>query len=165
MTDISSVSPTGAAWTKYAEQYVPKFATEHPDITSADALYSYMRETGNYIPREYVRNQWREEKRVGEYSSILQRLGDNEVVDRDWFRETSFEYREKYIWKVEIEGRLAETGERVTRTVTVESEDNLSVGEIYDQAADYAERYLYDFFTEVPSFSLTSALHKGAEGW
>lgn len=153
------------AWEKMAEQWVPTAITERPDITSADALYAYMRESGAYVPRSFVREQWGTIKTEQGYAPIINRLEDDQIIPRNWYKDTSFEYQESYVWKIEVTGHIAETGEPSKRIVTIESAENLTIGEVLDNAFDWINLYGFEMLEETPQTEIVEFIHVPGTPW
>ncbi len=132
---------------------------EHPDITNADVLFDQMRASDMYVPRTYVRDEWRERKTESNYMDIVERMSDADLVPIGWMRQTSLNYKEKFIWKVSLKGQLSATGEAVDRTVTVESDENLQIGPILDVAWGYAAQYGLNLFDAPPTITIVEAMY------
>ncbi len=132
---------------------------EHPSITSADILFAQMRESDMYVPRVYVRDEWRVRKSEGDYMDIVERMSDADIVPLGWMRQTSLNYKQTYIYKVSIKGQLATTGEAVDRMVTVESDVNLQIGPILDVAWGYASQYGLNLFDAPPTIAIVEAMY------
>ena len=132
--------------------------SEHPDITSADALYNQMRDSDMYVPRVYVRNEWRDRKTESDYMDIVERMEDDNVIPIGWMRKTSMNYDEKFIWKVDIKGIDAGTGRPVERTVTIESDKNETLDMILDAGWGWAAQYGLDLFARPPTVGISEAM-------
>lgn len=152
-------------WAKYAEQWVPAWKDEHPDITSADAMYATMRESGFYIPRSYVRDAWRQEKAADVYLPIINQLSPNEVISRDWFKETKWNYSENYAYKIQVTGVSQESGESSSRMITLLSDENLTIDEIQSYAMSMGNLYGFDVIFEDYDIEITDTLHKTGTPW
>ena len=140
---MSPRSILGEEWRARAEAWLPGVIAREPEITSADKAYYYMREHGLYVPRSYVREVWRELVRAETYRPLFDRLPEGEYIPERFYRETSFRTKAKYTHVVKIEGYNRNTGEPITRYAAVISDDRLTVGEILDDAFDYANEYQF----------------------
>lgn len=138
---------------------MPAFMAEHPDITNADVLFDQMRNSDMYVPRSYVRDEWRERKQEGNYMDIVERMGDADRVPQGWMRQSDMNYRQKYIWKVRLQGTIAETGQAVDRKITVESDENMQIGPVLDVAWGYAFQYGLNLFDAPPTISIVEAMY------
>lgn len=152
--------PTAQEWAQKAEQWVPAFLAEHSEITSADALYSQMQASDMYVPRSYVREEWGRRKDEVAYVDIIQRMPGDTVIPGGWMRETSMNYREKYIWKVTITGIDAQTGRPVERTVTIEGDENEDIDTILDAGWGWAASYGLDLYANPPTVTIAEAMIK-----
>jgi len=147
------MTPERLAHLKQAEQWLPAVRSDVPEVTSADTAYAWMRDHDMYVPRADVRDIWRALKTDSGYISIANRLSYDDLVPRTWMSDTTFEYGSKYNYIVRLTGQDAITGESREEMVTVTSEENLSVGEVFALAADDAFRY--GLMTEIPSFDVS----------
>ena len=146
--------PTREYWEKTSEQWVNAARSSNPDITSADSLYSYMRESGAYVPRAYVRSIWNDLKFKDDVLSRLSEREPDDVLPDYWHRDTVLNYQQDYVYTVKIEGRLMDSGEPVERYVTIESNDPLSQSDILGDAQAYAMDYELDMVLEPAQSSL-----------
>lgn len=151
--------PTPQEWRQRAEQWVPAFMAEHPDITNADVLFDQMRESDMYTPRFYVREEWGFRKAQSDYMDIVAMMGDEQRIPAGWKRQTAMNYREPLIWKVRLQGTLAETGQTVDRNITVEGDENLQIGPILDVAWGYAAMYGLNLYDAPPTITIIEALY------
>ncbi|KKN29041.1 hypothetical protein LCGC14_0847970 [marine sediment metagenome] len=151
--------PTPQEWQQRAEQWVPAFMAEHPTITNADILFDQMRESDMYVPRVYVRDEWRSRKDEGRYMDIVEMMSDADMIPKGWMRKTSLNYKEKMIWKVSIVGELTEGGVAVDRTVTIEAGENMQIGPVLDVAWGYAFQYGINLFDAPPTIKIVEAMY------
>ena len=165
MSDTGISEDRSLAWTRTAEQWAPRAMTERPDLGAADRLYEYMRDAGLYVPRSYVRDAWAAETAAREISEPMNRQPESMYVPREWHKETSFAYKEAFIYNVEITGVLRETGEIGTRMVTIEGESNLTPEEIYDRAGGFASSYEFKMENGFPAFEIKDALFAPGALW
>jgi len=126
-----------------AETWMAAMLAREPTITSADKAYDWLRQHDYYVPREAVRYAWRETIRGAEHIDLVNRLEEQERVPRSWMEETSFRYGQAYNYIVEIAGRDSATGEVRKEYVTVTSQENLTLGEVFADAAQAAYDYGY----------------------
>jgi len=136
-----------------AEQWVPAAYARAEGVTSADKAYQWMRTHDMYVPRQYVREAWAQSVRNQSTMDVANRLPWNELVPSKWMEETSFEYGRKYNYIVETEGFDPAQGETRKQTVTIVSDESLTMGEVFARAADAA--FQYGVATALPSFSTT----------
>ncbi len=151
--------PTSQEWRQKAEQWVPAFMAAHPTITNADVLFAEMRKSDMYVPRTYVREEWRFRKAQADYMDIVERMDDDQIIPRGWMKPTAQGYSDRYVWKATLTGRLAETGQAVERNVTIESAKNEKVGTVLDVAWGYAAQYGLDLFEAPPTITIIEAMY------
>jgi len=138
------LSIIGREYRARAEQWLPSLIARIPGVTSADKAYATFRDIGMYIPRSYVRSAWGEIIRGQSRISIIHRMGHEDRVPRDWMQETSFEYAERYNTIVNV-GKVRDAkGFLVDQFVTVQSGENLTIGEILSTATQSAFDYGID---------------------
>ena len=165
MSDTGIAADLAAAWERTAEQWVPRAMTDRPDLGSGDRLYEYMRDAGLYVPRSYVRDAWRAEQEARAVSGPMNRQPESMYVPRDWHQETSFKYKQAFIYNVEIAGVLRDTGEHGSRMVTIEGPQNLTPGEILDRASAFATSYEFVQENGYPNLTITDALFQPGALW
>jgi len=156
---------TQEEWTSLAEFVVPQFMTEHPEITAADSLYSYMREEGYYVPRNFVRDAWREEKQVEGYRGLYNRLSEESLIPRQWHQESDYEWERNTAYVVRIRGVDVSGEEELDRYVTLTADRQLSIEEIETEAGSHAALYGYEVIQGFPSISIERAIHKRGSQW
>lgn len=148
-----------------AEQWIGRIWREIPGITSADKAYAWMRDHELYAPRRYVRAAWRE--MIGMYGNIpyIQSLPSHYKIPRRMYAETAQAYKEKYVYRVQIRGRHIETGEEMTKWVTITDDHALTVGALGESGFGFA--WVYDFETELitPEISIVGAMHPIGQEW
>jgi len=151
--------PTQEEWRNQAQQWVPAFMAEYPTITAADTLYVVMRNTAYYVPRRYVRDEWRTRKAETDYMDIVNRLGDDDLIPERWMRGTDLDYKENYIYKLTITGIDASSKQPIERTITIESDKNMEIGDILDRAWGLANFYGADMIDTIPNIEFIEAMY------
>lgn len=152
-------------WTGLAEQWLPRVIEERADVRSADAAYSALREMGMPIPRQYVREAWREQVIAQNYLPLINRMADEEIIPRRWFQSTEQRFTTPFAYKVRIRGTELETGQPLEKTVTIGSDIRYMVGEIREFGDYWAATYDFDMFISPPTVEITGVLHRAGARW
>lgn len=124
-----------------AELWIPSILAREPGITSADSAYQYLRDNGQYVPRQWVREAWSETIRGAGYTDLINRLGERDVVPAGWMTGTEWNYTNQYNYIVKLTGSDSVTGVPIEQRVTISSNDLLSVGEVIGDAVNSAFQY------------------------
>jgi len=164
MSDIWR-SATEDEWRARAEAWVPGIARQVDTVTSADKAYLWMRNNNYYVPRKYVRDVWREVKEQENNLPIINRMDDNQLIPRSMHRNTWSNIRRNNRYVVEIRGQYTDTGEEAIRTIAIDSDKQLSIGEIYGQASEFARNYGVALAAEGFRMNIAHALHRYGKGW
>lgn len=133
--------PTPDEWRARAQAWITA-GTEWPtEVTSADKAYKWMREHEYYIPRQYVRDVWREAVYHKGYIPIINRLSDESLVPRRWLATGYQKIPTNYRYVLKIEGTERETGEPMERTIAIDVDDAISLGTARSEAEAKADEY------------------------
>lgn len=124
-----------------------------------------MRENQYYVPRQYVRDVWRETVAGLGYTPLINRLTSESLIPRRLYQTGYSKIPTNFRYIYQVEGIYEETGEIGLRTVAIDSDDPMTMGEMEDIAFDMADRY--GFETIIPEFgvSLLHAYHTTKRPW
>lgn len=100
--------PTPESYYETAEQWLEPAVSEL-GITSADKYYSWLRESGLYVPRAIVRETWRTHWTAKGYSEVISRYDEESLIPRSWITERPSTSQEPYVSRFRVTGfdRLA----------------------------------------------------------
>jgi len=145
-----------------AARWVPSFYAQHEGITSADALYAAMRESGQYVPRWAVREAWASGVKAIDNTDLLNRLGDEIVPARSRHDERpTWKTQEEWVYHVKITGTDIYTGLPMSQYVTVETPERVSIGEIKYDALGTIGNYNFDAFKGDLAAEIEEYIHTG----
>lgn len=107
-------------------------------LTATAALREY-REAGQRIANQTWYDNYRTAfEQLGQRESIRE-IPRTYTIPESMFTESGFDWREKYVMQMEVQGTIPETGQRYSKWVTVESDELLTKAEWqhYAQEAIY----------------------------
>ena len=157
--------PTPDEWRARAQSWITA-GTEWPaEVTSADKAYAWMRDHAYYIPRQYVRDVWRESVYHKGYVPLINRLSDEQLIPRRWQQTGYQEIPTNYRYIVRIEGTVRETGEPMSRTIAIDTDDAMSLGEIRDDAEQAAEIYEFEMIGIGERIYIEATYHRRGATW
>lgn len=124
-----------------------------------------MRENEYYVPRQYVRDVWRETVAALEYTPLINRLTSESLIPRRLYQTGYSKIPTNFRYIYVLRGIYEETGEFGTRTVAIDSDDPLTLGEMEDIC--FEDGTLYGFETLIPEFGveLLHAYHTTKRPW
>lgn len=132
--------PLPQLWPKslnIAWEYVVRAARE--GLSASEGLRQY-REGGGAIRNQTWYDAYAEARIVDEIGDQIGELPDFYTVNPFLATNSPFDWRQEWIMQIEVWGEITETEERVSRWITVESDEPLTKAEYLDlaqQAVDY----------------------------
>ena len=157
--------PTGDEWRARAQAWIPAAIGGDVGVTSADAAYVWLRDNDYYVPREYVRDVWREEIRGEQFIDPINRFDDERTIPRTWYKSGYQKIPTSNRYILEIRGHLEGEFEEVTRSIAIDSDEQLTVGELKEIALQYADYYHFSLAGEDFDVAFTSVYHKTGARW
>ena len=164
MTDI----PRSLLMDHYLAQidnWMPMIAGAHPDIVNIDELWETTRDTPFYVPREAFRiaaRTWRDHEVAIE---LVNRLPENSLVPRTWFKSGYQNMKENYLYVVTYTGKDTQTGKIRDSSIGVYSGESLTINEIQDDADEVMSSARYGIEIEGMTSTISVAYHKARADW
>jgi len=122
-----------------------------------------MREHDLYIPRAIVREVWGNIREAETKETFIQALPSEQTIPQSWHRVTEQQYEEAYSYVISLTGHLATTGQTVERYVTIESPEQMTVGDIQTAAISFAAMYEFAIISEAPTITVLKAQYQPAK--
>lgn len=164
MTDI----PRSLLMDKYlaaVDNWMPMIAGAHPEIVNIDKLWETTRDTPFYVPREAFRIAARE-SRDHEYAiDLVNRLPENSLVPRPWFKSGFQHLKEDYLYVVTYTGFDTTTGQTKDSSIAVFSSESLTVAEVLEDADESMASGRYGMEIEGMTSTISVAYHKARAAW
>lgn len=157
--------PTSAEWHARAEVWVPAIIVGHPEIVNIDTLWGITRDTEAYVPREYFREVAREYKETEVYLPIIDRMSEEDMIPRRWHQPTTRKYNTAYTYVVTVRGIDPEVGYGAERTMGIQSDTALTIGEIYEEADALVQMEDSPYYMLDYAFGFSAVLHRKGTEW
>lgn len=157
--------PTPDEWRAKAQAWITAGTKWPAEVTSADKAYVWMGEHEYYVPRQYVRDVWREAVYHKGYVPIINRLSDESLIPRRWIATGYQKIPTNYRYILKIEGMERETGEPMERTIAIDVDDAITLGEARTETETYAEIYGFEMIDIEWGVSIESVYHKRGRPW
>jgi len=148
-----------------ADNWMPMVAGAHPEITNIDKLWQTTRDTPFYVPREAFRIASREYTDHESAMELVNRLPENSLVPRSWFKPAFQHMSEDYLYVVDYTGKDTETGKEKTVSIAVFSSESLTVGEVLEASDESMASGRYGMEIEGMSSTMGTAYHKARAAW
>jgi len=147
-----------------AEMWI-KPAIDEAGITSADKYYDWLREHGQYVTRDTVRQVWREHGEATRYSDYLERYATDLPIPRAWYAESESEYISRYGVRVSITEQDPITGETTEDSYFFKSDEYVSVNKIRDWVESLSPDTSPPILGSVSDFKIEATYHRAGAGW
>lgn len=147
------------------DNWMPMIVGANPDIVNIDKLWQTTRETPFYVPREAFRiaaRQWKDHEVAME---LVNRLPENSLVPRVWFKPGFQHMTEDYMYVVTYTGRDSKTNKEKNVSVAVYSSESLTVDEVLADADESIGSGRYGMEIEGMTSKITTAYHKARAEW
>ena len=148
-----------------AENWMPMIGGASPDVTSIDTLWATTRETPFYVPREAFRISAREWQDHEVVLDLINRLPENSLIPRMWYKPGFQHLREDYLYVVTYTGYDTETGQTKDESVAVYSDQSLTLNEVYEDSDRAIATGRYNLEIEGLSVKISSTYHKVRAPW
>jgi len=148
-----------------ADNWMPMIAGAHPEIVDIDRLWQTTRETPFYVPREAFRIAARESRDHEVAIDLVNRLPENSLVPRTWFKPGFQHLSDDYLYVVTYSGYDSNTGQMKEESVAVYSDESLTLNEVYEDSDEAVATGRYNLEIEGLSVRVSSAYHKVGASW
>lgn len=147
------------------DNWMPMIAGAHPEIVDIDKLWETTRDTPFYVPREAFRIAARETRDHEIAIDLVNRLPENSLVPRMWFKPGFQHLKEDYLYVVTYTGYSTETGKLYDESIAVFSDESLTIDEVYSDADSAMATGRYPMEIEGMSSRVSIAYHKAGASW
>jgi len=148
-----------------AENWMPMIGGASPGETSIDKLWETTRNTPFYVPRSAFRvaaREWQDHKVV---IDLLNRLPEEGIVPRMWFKDGYQHMNENYRYVVTFTGYSTETGQLYDQSMVIDSDQSLTTQEVLEAADERMWTGHYPMEVEMQERELSGAYHKHGGAW
>jgi len=147
------------------DNWMPMIAGARPEVTSIDKLWGTTRDTPFYVPREAFRiaaREWQDHEKVIE---LVNRLPENSLVPRMWFKTGYQHMRQDYLYVVTYTGKDTQTGKVRDSSIGVYADESLTIAELLEDADEVMSSARYGLEIEGLTSKISTAYHKARAAW
>ena len=147
------------------DNWMPMIAGAHPEIVNIDKLWETTRDTPFYVPREAFRIAAREWKDHEKVIDLVNRLPEDNIVPRVWFKPGYQKMKENFLYTVTYTGKDTKTGKTKDSSIAVFSSESLTVEEVLADADKGMASGRYGMEIEGMTSTISTAYHKARAPW
>jgi len=147
------------------DNWMPMIAGAHPDIVNIDTLWETTRDTQFYVPREAFRIAARTWKDHEVAIELVNRLPENSLVPRVWFKPGYQHMSQDYLYVVTYTGKDTRTGKVRDSSIGVYADESLTISELLEDADEVMSSARYGLEIEGLTSRVSVAYHKARAAW
>jgi len=148
-----------------ADNWLPLIAGASPQITNIDALWDTTRDTPLGTPREAFRIAYREYRDHLGFLELVNRLPEEDLTPRSWHKDGFQHMSSNYLYVTTFTGYDTTTGEMKDESLTIESDEPLTIGELNDKADEIMGQGDYGLEIQGLTSAWTDMYHKHGAEW